>query len=146
VYRIFTDGGCFTEKRIGGWVAVVSGGSSLTELSGSERDTTNQRMEIRATIEGLKSLQKSSKVKLHSDSAYLINCMNQKWCGKWKTNGWSNSKKKPVENQDLWEMLLEVSKPHEIRWIKVKGHSGVRENERCDALVQSEINKTLTLA
>lgn len=103
-------------------------------------------MEIKAAIEALKSLTKPSKVKLHSDSAYLINCMNQKWYEKWRTNDWRNSKKKTVENKDLWEELLRVSSVHDIEWIKVKGHSGVRENERCDALVQSEINKLLTLA
>lgn len=97
-------------------------------------------MEIRAAIEGLKCLQKPSGVKLHSDSAYPINCMNQKWYENWRTNGWRNSKKKPVENRDLWEELLEVSSIHDIRWIKVKGHSGIRENERCDALVRKEIN------
>ncbi len=72
--------------------------------------------------------------------------MNQKWYENWKTNGWSNSKERPLDNRDLWEELLEVSKPHEIRWIKVKGHSGIRENDRYDALVRKEINETLTLA
>ncbi len=83
-------------------------------------------MEIGAAIEGLKSLEEPSRVKLHSDSAYPINCMNQKWYENWRTNGWRNSKKKPVENRDLWEELLETSRPHEIRWINVKGHSGIR--------------------
>lgn len=82
------------------------------------------------------------RVKLHSDSAYPIYFMNQKWYGKWRTNGWRNSKKKPVENRDLWEELLEVSKPHAVQWIKVR----IRGNERYDALVREEINETLTLA
>jgi ribonuclease HI len=123
---IYTDGGCVTEKRVGGWAAVISSGPSLQELSGSERDTTNQRMEIRGAIEGLKSIQKPSRVKLHSDSAYLINCMNQKRYENWMTNVWRNSKKKPVGNRDLWEELLEVSSVHDVQWIKVKGHSGIR--------------------
>lgn len=72
----------------------------------------------------MKSLQEPSRVKLHSDSAYPINCMNQKWYGKWRTNGWRNSKKKPVENKGLWKELLEISKPHEIRWIKVRDIPG----------------------
>lgn len=143
-YTIFTDGGCITEERIGGWAAIISSGSSPLELSGGERDTTNQRMELKAAIEGLKSLEKPSKVKLHSDSAYLINCMNQRWYEKWRTNGWKNAKKKPVENRDLWEELLRISSVHDVEWIKVKGHSGVKGNERCDALVRKEIDKMLT--
>jgi ribonuclease HI len=111
------------------------------ERYGSERDTTNQRMELRAAIEGLKLLGEPSRVTLHSDSAYLINGMNQRWHERWQENGWKTAKRKPVKNADLWQELVRLDEFHAVEWIKVKGHSGVPANERCDYLVQVAIQE-----
>ena len=100
-------------------------------------------MEIRAAIEGLRALGSPSKVRLYSDSAYLINCMTQGWHLNWQQNGWRTSGKKPVKNVDLWTELLPVAEPHEVEWIKVEGHAGVGANERCHRLVQLAIDGVL---
>ncbi len=138
---VYTDGGCLGNPGPGGWAALIYEGPKPIEISGHEKATTNQRMELRAAIQSLRYLGDPSQVRLHSDSAYLINGMKQKWYAKWQENGWLNSKKKPVENPDLWKELIELSGHHTVEWVKVKGHSGVRANERCDALVQLEIVK-----
>lgn len=140
-FEIYTDGGCTSGGGTGGWAAIVYEGSNSRKLPGAEMDTTNQRMEIRAAIEGLKSLKSPSNVRLYSDSAYLINCMNEGWYKKWRENGWKTSAKKPVQNADLWRKLLELLKTHNIEWCKVKGHSGVPANEYCDLLVKRAIEK-----
>ena len=98
---IYTDGGCRINPGPGGWAALIYEGPTPQEVYGAERDTTNQRMEIRAAIEGLKRLQEPRRVRLFSDSAYIINCMNDGWHLKWRRNGWKNSAKKPVKNADL---------------------------------------------
>ena len=103
---IYTDGGCVGNPGPGGWAAVVYDGPAPTEFSGFESDTTNQRMELKAAIEGLRSVERADKVKLYSDSAYLIKGMNQGWHLNWEKNGWKTSGKKPVKNQDLWRELL----------------------------------------
>lgn len=123
----------------GGWAAVVYDGSNSIEFSGFESNTTNQRMELQAAIEGLRSVEHADKIRLYSDSAYLINGMNERWYVKWEQDGWKNSKKKPVKNSDLWRELLDLMKHRNIEWNKVKGHSGVGANERCDLLVQQTI-------
>lgn len=112
------------------------------ELSGFEHDTTNQRMELKAAIEGLSLLEEPGRVTLHSDSAYLIDCMNDGWHEKWRENGWRNAQKKLVKNQDLWQELVRLSELHDVMWVKVKGHSGIPENERCDSLVRMEMRRT----
>lgn len=112
-------------------------GSTLKGHFSSPEHTTNQREEIRAVILGLKRIKNSEiPIEVFSDSAYLINCMNQKWYVNWRTNGWKNSKKQPVENQDLWEELLEVIEDNffKVKWNKVKGHSKIFYNEECDRL------------
>lgn len=136
---VYTDGGCHTHSRIGGWAAIIYDGPRPTEISGHETNTTNQRMELRAAIEALRRLEQPSKVRLFSDSAYVINGMNQRWYLKWEQNGWRNAKKKPVENPDLWKELVRLSRYHTVEWIKVKGHAGIGANERCDALVRLEM-------
>lgn len=133
---IWIDGGCLGNPGKGAWAVVIYDGPKPTEISGSEPETTNNRMELRAAIEGLKRLGTRSKVRLFSDSAYLINCMNDGWYLKWERNGWKNSKKKPIENADLWRELLELSRCHDVKYRKVAGHRGVRANERCHHLVQ----------
>lgn len=137
--EIYTDGGCIGETGTGGWAAVVHTEITPVEISGWEHDTTNQRMELMAAMKGLEWLGEPSQVTLCSDSAYLINGMNQRWYEKWRENGWKNAKKKPVQHADLWRELVRLSELHRVTWTKVKGHSGVPSNERCDYLVQMAI-------
>lgn len=136
---IYTDGACSGNPGPGGWGAVLKYGEHEKELSGAAQDTTNNRMEITAAIEALRQLKEPCKVNLYSDSAYLVNCMNQGWYRKWQKNGWLNGKKQPVENQDLWKALLRETQRHEVRFFKVKGHSDDELNNRCDELARRAI-------
>lgn len=136
---IYTDGACSGNPGRGGWGAVLMYGEHLKEISGGDSQTTNQRMELQAAVEALKLLKKPCKVKLHSDSAYLINCFKSRWYVSWEKNGWVNSKKEPVANRDLWEPLIEMYRMHKIEWVKVKGHAGVKWNERCDELARAAV-------
>lgn len=136
---IYTDGACSGNPGRGGWGAVLMYGEHLKEISGGDSQTTNQRMELQAAVEALKLLKKPCKVKLHSDSAYLINCFKSRWYVSWEKNGWVNSKKEPVANRDLWEPLIEMYQMHKIEWVKVKGHAGVKWNERCDELARAAV-------
>ncbi|MGH7897595.1 MAG: ribonuclease HI [Candidatus Binatia bacterium] len=133
---LYCDGACLGNPGPGGWGVVLRYGNHERELAGGEPLTTNQRMELRAAIEGLKALRRPCRVRLHSDSAYLINCFTQRWYETWEKNGWKNRGKKPVENRDLWEELTRLNRLQEIEWIKVRGHSGDPLNERCDELAR----------
>ncbi len=139
-YIVYTDGACSGNPGPGGWGAVIMQGETVREISGSADNTTNQRMELQAAVEALRMIPPGSSVKLHSDSAYLVNCFNQGWMKRWSSNGWRTSKGSPVENRDLWNQLLELSGIHTIEWIKVKGHSSDRLNRRCDELAREAIN------
>lgn len=135
---IYTDGACsgnqFKENS-GGWGAVLISGSNRKEIYGGEKNTTNNRMELTACIKALHEVkQKEFKIILYSDSSYIVNCLNNKWYIKWEKNGWKNSKKEPVENKDLWEKLLQLSRELNVEFIKVKGHSGIELNEEADRL------------
>lgn len=136
---IYTDGACSGNPGPGGWGAILMMGEHRKELSGFEPKTTNNRMEIQAAIGSLGALTKPCKVKLYSDSAYLVNAFLQNWIRNWLRNGWVNSKKEPVENQDLWKELLRVAGQHEVEWIKVKGHADNPHNNRCDELARAAI-------
>ena len=138
---IYTDGACSGNPGPGGWGAILEYRGVEKELSGFEAETTNNRMELTAAAEALKQLKESCKVKLYSDSAYLVNGFNQNWVIGWQKNNWKNSKKEPVQNRDLWEALIEMEKQHKITWIKVKGHSDNEKNNRCDKLATDEIKK-----
>ena len=140
---IYTDGACSGNPGPGGWGAVLMFNGTHKELSGGEELTTNNRMEMFAVIAALESLKAPCSVKLHSDSAYVINCFKQRWYAKWERNGWVNSSKKPVENRDLWERMLTVVRKHKLDWIKVKGHSGDKWNDRCDELARAETEQFL---
>jgi len=137
---IDTDGACAGNQfknNSGGWGAVMRINGQVEEISGGERNTTNQRMEILACIRALETWGfPGAKLALRSDSAYLVNCMHQKWYVRWRRNGWRNAKRQPVENRDLWERLLELVESMEVRFTKVKGHSGDEWNERADALAR----------
>lgn len=137
---IYTDGACSGNPGPGGWGAILIYGRHEKELSGFAPETTNQRMELLAAIKGLKGLTKPCKVKLHSDSAYLINAFTQGWIENWQKNGWLNAKKQPVSNDDLWRQLIALNELHDIEWIKVKGHSDNKLNNRCDALARGAID------
>ncbi|HLN60438.1 MAG TPA: ribonuclease HI [Symbiobacteriaceae bacterium] len=136
---IYTDGACSGNPGPGGWGAILMYGEHKRELSGYEAQTTNNRMEILAAIAALRALTAPCRVQLHSDSAYLVNAFRQNWLGNWQRNGWVNSKKDPVENQDLWRELLAVARPHQVEWIKVKGHADNPYNNRCDELARAAI-------
>jgi ribonuclease HI len=134
--KIYTDGACSGNPGPGGWAAVLIYKGQEREIFGSENHTTNQKMELRAAVEGLKALKEPCQVKLFSDSAYLVNAFKLGWLEKWQINGWKTVKKDPVENQDLWQELLSLSNRHQVEWIKVKGHSNDHYNNRCDLLAQ----------
>jgi ribonuclease HI len=136
---MYTDGACSGNPGPGGWgVILIEDGREL-ELSGGENLTTNQRMELTAPLEGLRSLAGRRRVAIYSDSAYVINCFRDKWYVRWRKNGWINSQKKPVENRDLWEPLIAEVERHDVTWHKVAGHSGDPLNDRADALARAAI-------
>jgi ribonuclease HI len=137
--EIYTDGACSGNPGPGGWAAVLTYGSHVKEISGGERRTTNQRMELTALLEALRCLKAPCDVTVYSDSAYLINCFRQRWYENWRRNGWVNSRGEPVQNRDLWEALLAEVERHRVRFEKVKGHAGVKLNERCDELARAAI-------
>lgn len=133
---IYTDGACRGNPGPGGWAALLLYKGQKKEKTGSEPHTTNQRMELKAAAEGLRLLKEPCRVRLYSDSAYLVNAFQQGWLKRWQQNGWQTKNKQPVENQDLWRELLDLSKRHRIEWIKVQGHSTDANNNLCDRLAQ----------
>jgi len=142
---IYCDGACsgnqFKGNR-GGWGAVLLYRTEKKEIHGGEKNTTNQRMELTGGIEALERLKGSGvDAEVYSDSAYVVNGMQQKWYERWERNGWLNYRKKPVENRDLWERLLKVARKHNVVFIKVSGHSGVELNERADELARTAISE-----
>ncbi|BCU80999.1 MULTISPECIES: ribonuclease HI [Polycladomyces] len=136
---IYTDGACSHNPGPGGWAAVLMYGSRRKEISGGEKNTTNNRMELTAAIEALRRLKEPCRVKLYTDSAYMVNCFQQRWYEKWERNGWINSKKEPVENKDLWQRLLALTRHHQVEFLKVKGHSDNEWNNRCDELARAAV-------
>ena len=139
--ELYTDGACSGNPGPGGWGAILVAGAKEKELAGGEADTTNQRMELQAVIEGLRALKRPCKVTVYSDSAYFINALEKKWYVNWRKNGWKNSKGEAVKNRDLWEALLQEMERHQLLLQKVKGHSGHHYNERCDALARAAVPK-----
>ena len=138
--RIYTDGACSGNPGPGGWGAVLMYAEQVKEICGGEPNTTNQRMEIKAVIEALKALKVSDwEVTVYSDSAYVVNAFNQNWIENWQRNGWRNSKKDAVANQDLWQELISLIGKNRVRLEKVKGHAGNEWNERCDQLARQGI-------
>lgn len=131
--EIATDGACKGNPGRGGWGALLRMGSVEKELSGGEAHTTNNRMELMAAIQGLKALNKPCRVKLSTDSRYVMDGLT-KWIKGWQRNGWKTADRKPVKNSDLWIELLDAAKPHRIEWQWVKGHAGHPDNERADKL------------
>jgi ribonuclease HI len=136
--EIFTDGACSGNPGPGGFGAILKFGDSVREISGFEPSTTNNRMEMRAVIEALKQVKQPSRIRIVTDSTYVVKGMTE-WVRGWIRRNWKNSRNQPVLNKDLWERLLSLSRPHRIEWQWVKGHQGHTENERCDELARKAI-------
>lgn len=138
---IFSDGSCLGNPGPGGWAALLRTdrptGPVEKLLTGGSPETTNNRMELQAALEGLRALKKPCQVEVITDSNYLVKGMTE-WIQGWQKRNWTNSKKKPVENRDLWEGLLEAVDQHDVTWTWVKGHSGHPENERVDQAARDE--------
>jgi ribonuclease HI len=135
--HIFCDGACSPNPGLGGWGCILvspAHGNVRKELSGSEPETTNNRMELTAALMGLRALKQPCQVELFTDSKYLRNAFEEGWLEKWQRTGWRTAAKQPVMNADLWQGLLEQSRVHQVRWHWVRGHAGHEENERADAL------------
>ncbi len=131
---IYTDGACTGNPGAGGYGAVIIDGDLREELSAGYKLTTNNRMEMMGAIAALESLKSNSKVKLHSDSKYIVDAAVKGWAKKWQANGWRRNKKEMAKNPDLWQELLDLCKIHDVEFVWVKGHAGIAENERCDQL------------
>lgn len=137
---IYTDGACSGNPGPGGWGTILMYKDTKKEISGYKENTTNNVMEITAVIEGLKLLKESCKVQIYSDSAYVVNAFNQHWIENWIKKNWQNSKKEPVKNKELWLELYALVKQHEVKFIKVKGHSDNDFNNKCDELARNAIS------
>lgn len=136
---LYTDGACSGNPGVGGWGAVLLYKNHRKEVSGAEADTTNNRMELSAIIEGLRMLKESCAVTVYSDSAYSVNAINEGWVYGWQNNGWRTSSKDDVKNVDLWQALLDEMKKHKVTFVKVKGHADNELNNRCDTLARAAI-------
>jgi len=148
--ELFTDGACKGNPGLGGWGVLINNSNNFIELKGTQQQTTNNRMELIAVINGLKSIKENENIEITTDSMYVKNGINQ-WINNWKKNGWKTAAKKPVKNKDLWQELDELVQNYSIKWIWVKGHSGHPGNERADQLANEAIeefqdkNNTLSL-
>ena len=134
---LYTDGACSGNPGPGGWAAILMFGAHKKELSGGERETTNNRMELTAVIRGLEALKEPCVVELYSDSKYVIDALEKGWAKGWQARGWVKADKKPALNPDLWERLLDLCRVHKVNLHWVKGHDGHPGNERCDRLATS---------
>ena len=134
--EIYTDGACRGNPGKGGWGAILVYGAYEKELSGGERETTNNRMELTAAIEGLSALKEPCEVTLYSDSKYLVDAYLQDWVNQWRLKGWKRGKDE-LKNPDLWERLYNLTEIHKVSFVWVKGHNGHGYNERCDTLATS---------
>lgn len=141
VVEIYTDGACSGNPGPGGWGVILRSGIHEKELCGGEPETTNNRMEMMAVIEGLSALKKRSDVHLYTDSKYVMQGVTE-WMAGWKARGWKTADKKPVKNQDLWERIDSAVRAHNVQFFWVKGHAGHPENERADALARQGIPKS----
>ncbi len=135
--NLYTDGACKGNPGAGGWCAILEFGGREKELSGGEKSTTNNRMELIAAIEGLSALKEPCRVTLYSDSQYLVNAVNKGWLDSWIKKGWKKADKSPVLNDDLWKRLQSLLELHSVELIWVRGHDGHKYNERCDEIASA---------
>lgn len=135
---IYTDGACSRNPGPGGWAAILRYKRIEKVISGFDRRTTNNRMEMTAVIEALRRLKEPCRLRVHTDSQYLRNGITA-WIDGWKRNGWKTRDRRPVKNRELWEAMDELSRKHRVEWVWVQGHAGHPENERCDELARREI-------
>ena len=138
---LYTDGACSGNPGPGGWGAILEYMGHKREMSGGERDTTNNRMELTAVIRGLSALKEPCEVEICSDSKYVVSAINEGWLRSWIKNNWKKSDKKPVLNVDLWQKYIEASAKHTLKFIWVRGHNGHAYNERCDEIAVAEAEK-----
>ena len=136
---IYTDGACSGNPGPGGWGSILMYKENKKEISGRNKNTTNNIMELTAVIEGLKMLKFPCEVEVYSDSAYVVNAFNQGWIFNWIKNNWMTSGKEPVKNKEIWQELYELTKKHKVKFIKVKGHSDNEFNNRCDEMARNAI-------
>ena len=141
IVQVYTDGACSGNPGPGGWGAVLRYNGVEKELSGGERETTNNRMELCAVIFALEALKEPCEVELYSDSQYVCNALKLGWAKKWQAQGWMRNKKEKAQNPDLWERLLRQYDRHQVEINWVKGHAGHPENERCDRLAVAQAKK-----
>ena len=139
--NVYTDGACSGNPGPGGWGAVLEYNGQRREMSGGERETTNNRMELTGVIEALRAPKEPCDVTLVSDSKYVIDALTKGWARSWRARGWVKSDKKPALNSDLWAVLLELCERHTVHCQWIKGHAGHPENERCDAMAVAEAAK-----
>lgn len=140
---IYTDGACSGNPGNGGYCAILIYGKKEKVISGSEKETTNNRMELLAVIKGLEALKVPCSVKLYSDSAYVVEAFRQGWIQNWIDNNWKTSSNKEVKNVDLWKTLYKLLETHLVEFIKVKGHSDNEYNNRCDKIAVNEYKKLI---
>ena len=138
---LYTDGACSGNPGPGGYGAVLIYEGVEKEIAGGEKSTTNNKMEMMAVIKGLEALKEPCEVSVYSDSAYIVNAIEQGWIDSWKKNGWRKADKKPVKNVELWEKLLELMDTHKVTFNKVKGHADDEYNNRCDRIAVREREK-----
>ncbi len=140
---IFTDGACSGNPGPGGWGAILRYNGVEKELSGSEKETTNNRMELTAVIKAFEALKEPCEATVYTDSKYVCDAIVKRWVYSWKANGWRKADKKPALNVDLWEQLLSLLDKHTAEFVWLKGHAGHPENERCDKMAVNEYSKYL---
>jgi len=138
---VYTDGACLGNPGPGGYGCILIYNGVRKELSGGCPRTTNNRMELMAAIEALSALKESCEVLLHTDSRYLVDAIEKGWAKRWREKGWMRTSKKKAKNADLWARLLNLCDRHEVKFVWVEGHSGNKENERCDELARLSAQK-----
>lgn len=139
--KIYTDGACSGNPGPGGWGAILLHKEHKKEISGYNKNTTNNEMELMAVLEGLKMLKKPCNVEIYSDSAYVVNAFDKGWIYNWVKNNWRTSSKDLVKNKEIWQEIYELVNTNKVKFIKVKGHSDNELNNRCDELARNEITK-----
>ena len=141
--KIYTDGSYLPSKDKGGWASLIDDGENKIMLFGSDTETTNNRMEMKAVLEALKEIKEPSDITITSDSTYVLNPIDKKWLNTWEQNDWKKSDRTPVKNIEMWKELKKELKKHKVKTVWVEGHSGHFENELCDDIARSEAEKEI---